>query len=501
MNKSFRCTTACMAWLLTACGGSSSNAPATPPSVPALVTPVGASAGAAVSQAIGAAGGSVGIAGASVSAPPGAFASGGTLTLEPVMDTLNGAGQAVAIRADVAWDQPLTVTLPIGADDGPAENLGLAAQQADGSWLVLSPVRVDAAAGTLSAGLSTSMLAQPAAAAAPIRAAAAPRRPSTTVTRFWRFDVQPRVAEVGVGKSQTFRAFAQGLRESDRPACHPTAPAPTPPDCPVHVGPPLEFNNVLAGYTRTWSVEVAGGGFGSAGSLAPNGDFGAVYTAPPEPPDGGLVQLSFDSQFVSAGGAVDPLRHARATAAITVTRPVARYTGTLHFSYQGPSVDSPYVPQMTVQVGIVDLDLVIDPDDSTRFRQIGTARAVYSMEPVLPTDFVERCDPIPTVADQPASVELEIFPAADKTHPHRYALKARLSTSGVTTCYDAIGNSGPVALGNNVELDLQCNPALTLPMWSDNSTLSGQTSYACTTALGDTRIKGNWSLQSAPGTP
>ncbi len=147
---------------LSSCGGSGgggSRSTSTPPppsgEVP-VVTEAGTPTGPAVTQSIDAAGGTVTEpqTGAVVKAATGAFGAATDVTVQPVSDTLPfGIGDGVAVTAAQPPATPLIVTLPYDpATPGPT-GLGLAVQQADGSWQSLEPVRIDTTAHTIAAAL------------------------------------------------------------------------------------------------------------------------------------------------------------------------------------------------------------------------------------------------------------------------------------------------------------------------------------------------------------
>ena len=285
--------------LLSACGGDKPpvNPPVTPPVTPppntALVTPVGANIGDPVTQTIGAAGGVVTLGKVTVSAPSGAF-NGSSLRLQAISDTYNDTGQGIAISSDATWNKYLTVTFPIDPSDDSPESLGLAVQQSDGSWRSLEPVKVDVAAGTVSAGLPAVTEVGTA------RLRAQGLLDLTRVIKFKQYYFKPPSATVKVGKTQTFVPYAQVLeRPKGCPKPQPVDPneelAPLAPACWHGVTREYPFTNSKDDFARIWNVNGVLLGNSTVGTITRSSGSGATYTAPDKKPSPDTVTVSFQS--------------------------------------------------------------------------------------------------------------------------------------------------------------------------------------------------------------
>jgi hypothetical protein len=312
--------------VLAACGGNPS--PVTPPAPPAppLVTPVGTPVGSPVTQTIGASGGTV----------TAGMTSGGTVklevlagtvssanvTLQPVTDTLNGAGQGVAITSDVAWSKYARITFPIDASDESPEGLGIAVQQADGSWLSLDPVKVDVNAKTLTAGLPATFRT------AGLRAQAGLQL--TSVVKFKRFYLKPASATVKVKGTKAFVPYAQVIQnEKKDPNCGATDPADDlAPLCQSRqVTREYPFTNDKANFIRRWFVNGTLGGNGTVGTIATSGMTGATYTAPDKKPSPDTVTVRFQSYHTDTLDVVNLEAQVK-----IVDEVVQKYSGMLNFS-------------------------------------------------------------------------------------------------------------------------------------------------------------------------
>lgn len=286
--------------LLSACGGDKPTItppvtpPVTPPPSTGVVTPIGENIGAPVTETIGAAGGVVTLGKVTVSAPSGAF-NGSSLRLQAISDTFNNAGQGIAISSDVGWNKYLTVTLPIDPSEDSPESLSLAVQQSDGSWRSLEPVKVDVAAGTVSAGLPAVTEVSTA------RVRAQGLLDLKRVIKFKKYYFKPPSATVRVGKTQTFVPYAQVL---ERPK---DCPKPPPADPNADLAPliapkclkPLEreypFTNDKDNFARAWYVDGIFNGNSTVGTITRSSGSGATYTAPDKKPSPDTVTVSFQS--------------------------------------------------------------------------------------------------------------------------------------------------------------------------------------------------------------
>ena len=287
--------------VLTSCGGGSGgsggNPGVTAGEVP-IITAAGTSSGAAVTQAIDATGGSVTepATGASVTADPGAFASSTSITVQPTSDTLPfGIGDGVTVTTSADPATPLQVTLPYGNDVTAPGGLGLAVQEADGSWQSLEPVRIDTTGQTITAALRDPPTTV--AAGHHIRAAAAGS--GKTIVKFTKFFIKPDPSTVHIRKTVNLVPW---VRQSSQycPATTPCGPSDSA-DCDV-LAPPcnrpviqdLVMTNSKAGYTRTWKVE--NGDNPAQGTVSATGNVGATYQAPSSRPSPDPVTVWFVSE-------------------------------------------------------------------------------------------------------------------------------------------------------------------------------------------------------------
>jgi hypothetical protein len=311
-----------LAVTLGACGENTVPTPPAPPSPPPppLTTPVGANVGTPVTQTIGASGGAVTAGGVKLEVLPGTVTNA-NVTLQPITDTLNSSGQGVGISSDVSWSKYAKVSFPIDANDDDPASLGLAVQQSDGSWLSLDPVKVDTAAGTVTAGL-------PASVGSPgLRAQAGLKL--TSVVKFKRFYLKPTSATVKTKSTKSFTAYAQVLqREQKDPNCGATTPDDLAPLCAFRqVTREYPFTNDKDGFARSWSVNGAFGGNGTVGTIKPSGSSGATYTAPDKKPNPDTVTVIFQSINT------DSLDSVTLKASLKITDDVIQsYAGSVNFN-------------------------------------------------------------------------------------------------------------------------------------------------------------------------
>lgn len=315
-----------LAVMLGACGGNSvPTPPPAPPSPPPppLTTPVGTNVGSPVTQTIGATGGTVTSGGVKLEVLSGTVSSA-NVTLQPITDTLNGVGQGIAISSDVAWSKYAKITFPIDPSDDSPEGLGLAVQQSDGSWRSLDPVKVDTAAGTVTAGLPAT-LGTPG-----LRAQAGLQL--TSVVKFKRFYLKPSSATVKVKGTKSFTPYAQVIQnEKKDPNCG--APDPNDPEglaplCPFRqVTREYPFTNDKEPFARSWQVNGILGGNGTVGTISKSGSSGATYTAPDKKPSPETVTVSFQSINT------DTLDSVTVRASVKITDDVIQtYAGPVNFN-------------------------------------------------------------------------------------------------------------------------------------------------------------------------
>jgi hypothetical protein len=259
------------------------------PQAEALVTAPGTAIGTPVTQTITATGGAVTAGGIKLEVLPGTV-SGANLTLQPITDTLNGSGQGIAISSSEAWSKYVKISFPIAPSDESPEGLGIAVQQADGSWLSLEPVKVDKAAGTVTAGLPATLKS------ASLRAKAGLKL--TSVVKFKRFYFKPSNATVKVKKTQVFTPYAQVVQnENKNPNCGAsTSSDDLAPICEFRqVTREYPFTNNKDGFIRLWAVNAEAPGNPTIGTISSNNPSGATYTAPDKKPDPDTVTVTFQT--------------------------------------------------------------------------------------------------------------------------------------------------------------------------------------------------------------
>lgn len=362
--------------LLSACGGGTTTItpPTTPPAPPPspLVTPIGSSIGNPVSQTIGAAGGTVTAGGVKLEVLAGTLTNA-TITLQPITDTLNGAGQGIAISSDAAWSKYAKISFPISASDDP-EGLGLAVQQADGSWRSLEPVKVDVAAGTVTAALpATARTAN--AATSSVRPLAALKL--TSVVKFKRFYLKPSSATVKVKGTKSFIPYAQVIQNEQKdPNCG--VPDPTDDLAPLckfrQVTREYPFTNDKGGFTRFWQVNGEFGGNSSLGTIRATNSSGATYTAPDKKPSPDTVTVSFQSIQDETFDKVTLQANVKITDDVIQT-----YIGSLKFNGSNVSTTT-YSGQGNLTFNIVE-DL---PNDLAKYEATGSLQVTTTYPDCTP---------------------------------------------------------------------------------------------------------------------
>jgi hypothetical protein len=271
--------------LLAACGGDSSKTmtpPATsePPPAP-VMTAVGLANGSAVTQAIDANGGTLSAAGITVTVPAGAFDATANVTLQPVTDTLNGTGQAIAVSSDLPMKGALTITFPIEARDVTPQGLKLARQQADGTWRILTRSNVDMASNTVSASdeVTASVSTSPASISERQRLLASPNAIAPIIFgKFTAAYLLPVQRSLKVGRSVNFVPYTLEFVGDPFSATNTSL-----------VTRPYAVANLRDGFESIWSIEGVVGGGATLGTIRANADGGATYTAPATDPGKVLV--------------------------------------------------------------------------------------------------------------------------------------------------------------------------------------------------------------------
>jgi hypothetical protein len=277
--------------------------PSSDHSVVPSVTAVGSRLGAVVTQTITASGGKVSIGAVVVSAPPGAFTNA-QVRVQAITNTLSDAMESIEISSDVPWSKYLTITMPINKTDRTPGGLGLAVQQADGSWLSLEPVKVDVAAGTVSSVLPVEAPTKPEShASLNLISVAQAAKPAPTIHRlgkFYRFYLEPESATVPVTKSVDFTPYArvdawtncqtQTVDGQDELAALDAK-------CLQVVQQAKPFTNDKPGFTRGWDINSNVDGNPLDGIIVAKKPIGATYTAPSKVPNPDHVTVEFISAY------------------------------------------------------------------------------------------------------------------------------------------------------------------------------------------------------------
>lgn len=273
--------------------------------------PVRTAAGTALADpapsTVGAAGGRLAAADGriAIDVPAGAFAAATPASVQPVSNTAP-AGRGAGLRVTLGSTPTAPLKLALrhdAADDGVADGLRIAVQQADGSWWSLPLAARDKAARTLEASLPPAAFAPATARAA---TAAANVALEFTVVAYLAFELQPPNALVKVGTSLPLKAVARVRGydtqvgtcvelDVDLRGCLMT---------PVMQTREIPFTNQKAGYERQWWVNADVGGSAADGTVRPDGAVGAVYTAPGKVPSPETVRVSFVSRNLATGQTV-----------------------------------------------------------------------------------------------------------------------------------------------------------------------------------------------------
>ena len=361
---------------LMACGGNPTTVtppPTPPPPAAPLVTPVGSSIGTPVTQTIGSSGGAVAAGGVKLEVLAGTVSSA-NITLQPIEDTLNGAGQGIAISSDAAWSKYAKISFPISPSDDNPEGLGLAVQQADGSWRSLEPVKVDVAAGTITAGLDA------------VIGTSSTGRVRTqgglnlrSVVKFNSFYLKPSKVTVKVGATQGLTAYAQVVQNIKKdPKCGVAPPIGADDLTPLcqlrEVTREYPFTNDKDGFTRAWLVNGVLGGNSTVGTVTKNGGSGAIYTAPTKKPSPDTVTVTFQSVNIDTLDSVAPIASVKITDDVIQT-----YSGSLSFSGSN-SAGVSYTGQGNVTWSLVE-DL---PNDLAKYEATGSLQATTTYEDCTP---------------------------------------------------------------------------------------------------------------------
>ena len=463
--------------LLSACGNGETipvNPPVTPPPNTALVTPIGTNIGAPAVGSIGASGGTLSVGKVTVSAPTGAF-SNAKLTLQPITDTFNNAGQGVAISSDASWNKYLTVTFPIDPSEDSPESLGLAVQQSDGSWRSLEPVKVDVAAGTVSAGLPAVTEVGTA------RVRAQGGLDLTRVIKFKRFYLKPARTTLKVKTSQSFLPYAQVLERPKGCKLPPLDPnadlTPLAPKCWYGVTREYPFTNDKDGFVRFWSVNGIRGGNATLGTISPSSGSGATYTAPDKKPSPETVTVSFTSLNNDTLSVVDP------EASVKIIGDFyGSYAGSVAFSGSNPT-EMTYTGQGNLTWTMIE-NL---PNDLAKYEAAGSMQV---------TTTIPGCSSVS--ASVPVMGTMIVFdPVRGGTgdlFATKYWFALNPAGGGVTVTGQCGKPPKPTPLPVTFQVLTACpeNPTLpNAPKYNDLSKLTNAGSWACSFAS----TTANWDLE------
>lgn len=291
--------------LKTAQGSSLGLRSVTTSSETGIVTAAGAAQGVEATQTIGSAGGQAGAGDVSVVIPAGALADGSAATVQPVANAApDGRGAGLRVRLSGKPQKALSLTVMYdAANDNEADGLRIAVQRSDGAWFSLPLDARDAATRTLKATLPPELLAAPAAQVGMKSASEATVSVEFHVVKYLAFYLSPQLARVKVKNTVKFVPYAhvRGWEteigtcerfEGGIEACIYT---------PMLETREIPFLNTKAGYERLWQVFTTTGGDAVHGTIAPQGDVGAVYTAPAQVPNPSQVLVRFYSRNTGSG--------------------------------------------------------------------------------------------------------------------------------------------------------------------------------------------------------
>jgi hypothetical protein len=283
---------------------------------------------------MGAAGGSMASADGSVrlDVPAGAWTADTTLVLQSQENTApGGVGAALHLSLPAAPTKPLTLSLAYDPSDAPnADGLGVALQRRDGSWLSLPIKAVDHAARRITLELPLSVLQRTSTAQAMRAHATAVDDISIelTLVKYERLFLSPKSASLPVNGTQKFVPYSRTVtRDEGEEICFDDGSGICLPPLPVVTAHQAAFLNSKAGYTRQWLVQDVVGGNSSLGTVQPQADVGALYTAPRRAPTPNPVLVVFRSRHDKSGRSIE------LSAPVKVTEPV--WTGILHGTMGG----------------------------------------------------------------------------------------------------------------------------------------------------------------------
>ena len=434
-----------------------------------MVTPVGAASGTASSASIGPTGGTLQSADGKlrIVVPPGALASATSVSIQPITNLAPGRAGALGYRLapeGLVFAQPVQLSYNYQDADvvgSSADALGLAYQQAAGTWRMLSAT-VDKTARTVSV--------------------------RTSHFSAWSlvkgFQLKPGRATLQPGTSQALTlsyCFVPLVGDND--------PMPIGYDCDAsddELAPLVPVAQV-----SNWSVSGTPGGTAAVGRVVGSGR-GATYTAPSSAPVNNPVAVSADVQGQGVTG--------KTTVVANITILDADYVGSVSFTQQDPAQR---VTVRTDNLAYVIQRLpngnpVVTPGGDMVYDVSGGVAEVTINKPNCTE--VRVTMPLTIGVLQVHGENSEVGPS----YQRKYYFWAMASTqaSGQATC-QAPGTSAStetltadvfVGLDNNCAPDGP-NPDAAppwMPSWgSDRALLQGSSGWTC----GDVRQDNQWQLR------
>jgi hypothetical protein len=237
--------------------------------------------------------------------PAGALADGSSASVQPVANAApDGRGAGLRVRLSGKPQKALLLALKYAAaDDDQADGLRIAVQRSDGAWFSLPLDQRDGATRTLKATLPPELLAAPAAAPGLAGASEAAVSIEFHVVKYLAFHLSTPLAKVKVKNTLKLVPFARvrGWQteigtcerfEGGIEACIYT---------PMLESREIPLLNTKAGFERLWQVFTTTGGDAVHGTIAPQGDVGAIYTAPAQVPTPSQVLVRFYSRNTASG--------------------------------------------------------------------------------------------------------------------------------------------------------------------------------------------------------
>lgn len=455
---------ASMLLALAACGGSDDPAPSpapspTPAPTPApapnpngplpIATPAGSPQGTSTSASLGSAGGRLSSSDGKlkITVPAGALSGPATLSIQPVG---NGAPGRIGtgyrlLPEGIAFAKPVQLSFSYTEADvagSSAEALGVATQQASGTWRWQDGT-LDSASRTVTA--------------------------NTTHFSDWSlvkgFQLRPPTATVKPGGTVPLRlayCFAPQVGDDDL----------------VPIGYECDGQDAPApvNWSVNWSVNGTPGGSASSGTVAGNGN-SATYTAPTQAPSANPVAVSAEVQGLKGKVIV--------VANITILD--ADYTGSVLWTMQDPIDKVTYRSSNIAwkQQRLPDGRPVVTPGGDAIFEAIGGTLDITISRPDC-TD-VQSTVPVTTGILQVHGGNSEV--GASFQHKYYFFLGNPNQVSGTSTCQPPGTSASTVTLHADalISLEDQCAPDSSspelappwFPGYTDRAILAGQASWSC----------------------